>query len=157
MSHFGAGLKHETKKVVSATPPGSVEKMLQAAEAVEAELAKIVRPGSSTLAVQEEPAPMEINQMSEIAEAIEEICAVIGLKRHQPFYKSHSNCYNCFKFSHYQSECSEPQGTKYRVGKLLSSQRLLNGGGQHTGLPPLLCGDAETERQAGAWTNAACI
>ena len=49
MSHFGAGLKDEIGKVVlgAATPPGTVEEMLQAAEAVEAELAKIGQPSQT--------------------------------------------------------------------------------------------------------------
>ena len=56
MSHFGAGLKDEIGMVVlgAATPPGTVEEILQAAEAVEAELAKIGQPGTLALDVQEE-------------------------------------------------------------------------------------------------------
>lgn len=69
MSHFGAGLKDEIGKAVlgAATPPGSVEEMRQSAKAIKSELAKIGQPGTSALAVQEEPAQPEMDQMSEIA------------------------------------------------------------------------------------------
>ena len=117
MSHFGAGLKDEIGKVVfgAATPPGTVEEMLQAAEAVEAELAKIGQPGTSALAVQEEtPNPTEGDQLMDLTEAIEEICAAIGLKRRRPFDKSRSKCYNCYKFGHFQNECPEPRRQPFR-------------------------------------------
>ena len=106
MSHFGAGLKDEIGKVLlgAATPPGTVEEMLQAAEAVEAELAKIGQPSTSALTVQEEtPTTQEIDQLTDLAEAIEEICAAIGLKRRRPFDKSRSKCYVCVR-----SFCSKP-------------------------------------------------
>ena len=47
MSHFGASLKDKIGKVIlgAATPPGTVEEMLLAAEAVEAELAKVGQQG----------------------------------------------------------------------------------------------------------------
>ena len=123
MSHFKAGQKDEIVKVVlgAATPPGSVEEMLQAAEAIEPELAKI------TLVVQEEPASPEVDQMSEIAEAIEEICAVIGLKRRHPFDKSLSKCYICYKFGHFQaySILSNIKPGRQSCANLLSEQTCL--------------------------------
>ena len=86
--------------------------MLQAAEAVEAELAKI---GTSALAVQEEtPTPTEGDQLMDLTEAIEEICAAIGLKRRRPFDKSRSKCYNCYKFGHFQNKCPEPRRQPFR-------------------------------------------
>ena len=124
MSHFGAGLKDEIGKVVlgGATPPGTVKEMLQAAEAVEAELAKIGQPGTSALAVQEEIAnPTEGDQFMDLTEAIEEICAAIGLKHHCPFDKSRSKCYNCYNFGHFQNKCPEPRRQPFR-GSNPSSQ-----------------------------------
>ena len=97
MSHFGAGLKDEIGKVVlgAASPPGTVEEMLQAAEAVEAELAKIGQPGTSALAVQEDiTSPPEGDQLMDLTEAIEEICAAIGLKHRGPFDKSRANVFS---------------------------------------------------------------
>ena len=102
MSRFGAGLKDEIGKVVlgEATPPGTV------AEAVEAKLAKIGQPGTSALAVQEEtPTVQEGDQISDQAEAIEEICAAID---------SRSKCYNCYKFGHFQNECPDSRRTPFR-------------------------------------------
>ena len=117
MLHFGAGLKDKIGKVVlrAATPPGTVEEMLQAAEAVEAELAKIGQPGTSALAVQEEAVTdPEVDQMSDFAKAIEEICAIIGLKHRRLFDKPHSKCYNCYKFGHFQNKCPEPRLTPFQ-------------------------------------------
>lgn len=58
--------------------------------------------------------PTEPHQLFEIAEAIEEICAVIRLKRWKPFEKSRSKCYNCYKLWHFECECTETCWTQYR-------------------------------------------
>ena len=56
ISHFGAGLKDEKSSAVlgQADTPNTVQGMLEAAKAVEAEQAKIGNPGTSSLAVAEE-------------------------------------------------------------------------------------------------------
>ena len=48
--HFGAGVRSDIGKVIlaQATPPATIEDMLAAAEAVEAEQAKKGTPGAST-------------------------------------------------------------------------------------------------------------
>ena len=53
MSHFGAGLREDIKRIVlgAANPPNTVDDMLAAAGAIEAELAKTGPPGPSALAV----------------------------------------------------------------------------------------------------------
>ena len=53
--HFGAGVRPDIGKVIlaQAVPPATIENMLSAAEAVEAEQAKKNVPGASALAVTE--------------------------------------------------------------------------------------------------------
>ena len=53
MSQFGAGLRDDIKRIVlgAANPPETVDDMLSAAEALEAELAKTRPPGASALAI----------------------------------------------------------------------------------------------------------
>ena len=53
--HFGAGVRPDIGKVIlaHATPPATIEDMLAAAEAVEAEQAKKGTPGASALAIAE--------------------------------------------------------------------------------------------------------
>ena len=55
ISHFAARLQEDISKVIlqTADAPNTVNDMLEAAEAVEAEQAKIGSPGASTLVVQE--------------------------------------------------------------------------------------------------------
>ena len=57
----------------------------------------------------------------DLTEAIEEICAAIGLKCRRPFDKSRSKCYNCYKFGHFQNECPKPRRQPFR-GSNPSSQ-----------------------------------
>ena len=55
--HFGARVRPDKGKVIlaQALPPATIEGMLSAAEAVEAEQAKKIVPGASALAVTEAP------------------------------------------------------------------------------------------------------
>ena len=55
--HFGAGVRPDIGQVIlaQAVPPATIEGMLSAAEAVEAEQAKKIVPGASALAVTEAP------------------------------------------------------------------------------------------------------
>ena len=109
ISHFGAGLRDDISKVVlgSADAPNTVSAMLDAAEAVEAEQAKVGAPGTLALAVQEEetkPDPLQ-----DLTERFEELVAAIGFRRRKPFDKSKVCCYNCDKNGHFQNECPEPR------------------------------------------------
>ena len=108
ISHFGAGLRDDISKVVlgSADAPNTVSSMLDAAEAVEAEQAKVGAPGTLALAVQEEET--EPDPLQDLTERLEELVAAIGSRRRKPFDKSKVRCYNCDKNGHFQNECPEP-------------------------------------------------
>ena len=80
--------------------------MLDAAEAVEAEQAKVGAPGTLALAVQEEEA--EPDPLQDLTERFKELIAAIGFRRRKPFDKSKVRCYNCDKNGHFQNECQEP-------------------------------------------------
>ena len=109
ISHFGAGLRDDISKVLlgSADAPNTVAAMLDAAEAVEAEQAKVGAPGTSALAVQEEEG--SANPLQELTERFKELVAAIGFRRRKPFDKSKVRCYNCDKTGHFQNECPEPK------------------------------------------------
>ena len=78
ISNFGAGLRDDISKVVlgAADAPATVSAMLDAAEAVEAEQAKVGAPGSSALAIQEEDA--QPDPLQDLTERFEEQVAAIG-------------------------------------------------------------------------------
>ena len=111
ISHFGAGLRDDISKVVlgSADAPNTVAAMLNAAEAVEAEQAKVGAPGTSALAVQEEDHTAD--PLQDLTERFEELVAAIGFRGRKPFDKSKVRCYNCDKNGHFQNECPESRRT----------------------------------------------
>ena len=116
--HFGAGVRPDIGKVIlaQAVPPATIEGMLSAAEAVEAEQAKKIVPGASTLAVTEATAcdqptsannSFDFNQLqSQISELTEVIAAIASKK---PFDFSKIKCYRCNKFGHFQNKCPTQQ------------------------------------------------
>ena len=125
MSHFGAGLREDIKKTVlgAANPPDTVDGMLAAAEAIEAELAKAGPPGASALAVQAEGVsdsaltypshPDEESfgyeeSLSCLDAKVEELVAAVQRFRKKPLDRSKIQCYNCHKFGHFRNECREP-------------------------------------------------
>ena len=92
--HFGAGVRPDIGKVIlaQAVPPATIEGMLSAAEAVEAEQAKKNVPGASALAVTEATTcdqPMspttsfDFNQLQSPISELTEVVAAIASK--QPF------------------------------------------------------------------------
>ena len=131
MSHFGAGLREDIKKTVlgAANPPDTVDGMLAAAEAIEAELAKTGAPGASALAVQADvcaaaahnpnppanfPAQPDEDSfgyeesLSCLDAKVEELVAAVQRFRRKPLDRSKIQCYNCHKFGHFRNECKEP-------------------------------------------------
>ena len=115
ISHFVAGLKDEISLVVlgQADAPNTVQGMLEAARAVEAEQAKIGNPGTSALAVTEE---LEMDPLADLTARFDELVAAIGYKRRRPYDKSKAKCYNCNKLGHFRNECLELQRTRIRGG-----------------------------------------
>ena len=109
ISHFGAGLRDDISKVVlgSADAPNTVSAMLDAAEAVRAEQAKVGALGTSALVVQEEEP--ELDPLQDLTEPFDELVATIGFRHRKPFDKSKVRCYNCDKNGHFQNECPEPR------------------------------------------------
>ena len=109
ISHFGAGLRNDISKVVlgSADAPNTVSAMLDAAEAVEGEQAKVGAPNTSALAVQEDEA--EPDPLQDLTEWFEELVAAIRFRRRKPFHKSKVRCYNCDRNGHFQNEYPEPR------------------------------------------------
>ena len=92
--HFGAGVRPDIGKVIlaQAVPPATIEGMLSAAEAVEAEQAKKIVPGASALAVTEAPYcdqptatsnSFDFNQLQSQISGLTEVVAAIVSK--QPF------------------------------------------------------------------------
>ena len=108
ISHFGAGLKDEISSVVlgQADAPNTVQGMLEAAEAVEAEQAKVGNPGTSALAVTDE---LEMDPLADLTVHFDELVATIGYKRRRPYDKSKAKCYNCNKLGHFMNKCPEPR------------------------------------------------
>ena len=111
VSHFGAGLQSEISTVVlgAADAPATVDAILKAAEAVEAETAKLGPPGASALAVAAETTTSPPDPLQDLTERFEELVAAIGYQRRKPFDKTKSRCYNCNKYGHFKNECPEPR------------------------------------------------
>ena len=78
-----------------ADAPSTVQGMLEAAEAVEAEQAKIGKPGTSALAIHAEE--MDLDPLANITARFDELVAANGFKRRRPYDKSKAKCYNCNK------------------------------------------------------------
>ena len=118
--HFGARVRPDKGKVIlaQALPPATIEGMLSAAEAVEAEQAKKIVPGASALAVTEAPdcnqptatsSSFDFNQLQSQISELTEVVAAIASK--QPFDFSKIKCYRCNKFGHFQNKCPTQQRT----------------------------------------------
>ena len=65
--------------------PNTVQGMLEAAEAVETEQAKIGNPGTSALAVAEEA---DMDPLADLTARFDELVAANGYKRRRPYDKS---------------------------------------------------------------------
>ena len=128
ISHFGAGLKDEISSVVlgQADAPNTVSGMLDAAEAVEAEMAKVGPPGASALAVHDGQEDMD--PLADLTARFEELVAAIGWNRKKPFDKSKVKCYNCNKPGHFRNECPEPRRPTGRDGVAPAGRRRPQGG-----------------------------
>ena len=112
LMHFGAGVRPDIGKVILArpVPPATIEDMLSAAEAVEAEQTKKCVPGASALAVAETPeeqtttSSFDLTQLqTQISELTEVVAAIASNK---PFDFSKVRCYRCNKFGHFQNKCT---------------------------------------------------
>ena len=127
ISHFGAGLKHEISSVVpgQADAPNTVQGMLEAAEAVEAEQAKIGNPGMSALAIHTEEA--DLDPLADLTARFDKLVGAIGFKRRRPYDKSKAKCYNCNKLGHFCNECPEPQRPRSSGGDDRTSKKKRGG------------------------------
>ena len=116
--HFGAGVRPDIGKVIlaQAVPPATIENMLSAAEAVEAEQAKKSVPGASALAVTEATENdqtttsannFDFSQLQTQLAELTEVVAAIASK--QPFDFSKIRCYRCNKYGHFQNKCPNQQ------------------------------------------------
>ena len=110
--HFGAGVCPDMGKVIlaQAVRPATIEDMLSAAEAVEAEQAKKGLPGASALAIAELPAeqsPAPTIDFTQLQTQITELTeVVVAMASKQPFDFSKIKRYRCNKFGHFQNKCS---------------------------------------------------
>ena len=144
MSHFGAGLREDIKRIVlgAANPPETVDDMLSAAEAIEAELAKTGPPGASALAVGAslpgEPAEEDTFGYEEslacLDSKVEELVAAVQRFRRKPLDRSKIQCYNCHRYGHFRNECKEPQRPQGGRGQSVPGGTSRRGG--YTPSPP---------------------
>ena len=119
MSHFGAGLCDDIKRIVlgAANPPETVDDMLAAAEAIEAELAKTGPPGASALAVGtshptellEEDAFGYEESLTSLDAKVEDLVAAVQRFRRKPLDSSKIQYHNCHLYGHFRNKCKEPQ------------------------------------------------
>lgn len=112
MSHFGAGVWDDIKQIVlgAANPPDTVDDMLAAAQAIEAELSKTEPPGASALTVaptlgdNEEEWYSYKESLTCLDAKVEELVAAVQRFRKKPLDRSYMIlCYNCHRFGHFRN------------------------------------------------------
>ena len=144
MSHFGAGLRDDIKRIVlgAANPPETVDDMLSAAEATEAELGKTLPPGASALAIgtnhpgepSEEDAFGYEESLACLDAKVEELVAAVQRFHRKPLDRSKIQCYNCYRYGHFRNECKEPQ--RPQGGRGQGAPGGVNRRGGYTPSPP---------------------
>ena len=122
MSHFDACLRDDIRRIMlgAANPPDTVDDMLAAAEAIEAELAKTGPPRASALTVAPSLGETEDEtfgyEESLAYLEVEELAAAVQHFWKKPLDHSKIQCYNCPRCGHFCNECKEPQRPAGRRG-----------------------------------------